>query len=529
MNGPMVRALLQDALYQVFDNKIFRLLMLLVIAFVAPTFLIGFRKDEVLVLWGWQRLTYEQIFSWLGQSTSSFKDVQGGAIQVYQELVVDGLCGNLGMVFCVAATAFFVPRMLEKGSADVLLSKPLSRTMLLLARYVSGLLFVAILAFALVIGMYFGFLIVSGYNDLGFLWGAFTLVYLFAIIHAVSTLAGVLTRSTVASTLIAIACFMGTGCVHQIWRVRAFFHDSNEAQKLRTALDADKGSDAELPAILDEEPGTFTKLALLTLDTVHYTLPKTSDADLITRKLRRAIERSDLEIEDETARLVISEPPEGFELVVSGLPEPSKGRIIVDLAQAPVVWRLAGNGLDETARIEVTRRSRFVERPANAESGARQRPRKLTAAAAADEWIDRAKKDGVLDSEPSERTFAVDGVPTAVVGWYEKTATGRKVREVAVLSAGDWLVEVSETADPGWSTPSERSEHFDRFLNGSSSESGFQIARKVEFEDPDAWYERRFASDAPLPYNLWFSIGSSIAFSLAMLVLASWKLSRIDF
>ena len=33
MNGPMIRALLQDALYQVFDNKIFRLLMLLVLAF----------------------------------------------------------------------------------------------------------------------------------------------------------------------------------------------------------------------------------------------------------------------------------------------------------------------------------------------------------------------------------------------------------------------------------------------------------------------------------------------------------------
>lgn len=523
MNGPMVRALLLDALYQVFDNKIFRLLMLLVLGFVAPTFLLGFRQDEVQVLWGWQHLSYEQIFSWLGQSASSVKDPQGEAIQKYQALVVDGLCGNLGMVFCVAATAFFVPRMLEKGSADVLMSKPLARTTLLLARYVSGILFVAILAFALVIGMYLGFLIVSGYGDTGFLWGAWTLVYLFAIVHAVSTLAGVLTRSTVAATLIALVFYMGTGCVHQGWRFRAYLQESHMTKKIRAAMEADQDSDAELPAILDEEPGTFTRILLLTIDTLHYTLPKTSDADIITRKLRRAVERQGILLEDEAARLSIPDPPEGFELLGGDLPEPTKGRILVDFEKGPVVWLLAGAGSDETARIEISRRSRLVERPSNGEPGVRQRPRKLSAATAAAGWTERAKADGVLDSEVTERKFAVDGAPTVVVGWDEKTGTGRRARQVAVLSAGDWLVEVSETADPHWSTPPERGAHLDRFLEG------FQIAREVEFEDPSEWYERRFTAGAPLPYNLFFSIGSSIAFTLLMLGFASWKLSRIDF
>ena len=36
-------------------------------------------------------------------------------------------------MFCIAATAFFVPRMLEKGAADTLFTKPLSRVVLLLS------------------------------------------------------------------------------------------------------------------------------------------------------------------------------------------------------------------------------------------------------------------------------------------------------------------------------------------------------------------------------------------------------------
>jgi len=526
MTGSMVRALLQDALQQVLDNRIFRLLVIVVLGLVAPTFLIGFRQHEVRVLWGWQELTYEQVYNWLGKSPASIRDVQADAIQIYQSFVVDKLCGNLGMVFCVAATAFFVPRMLEKGSADVLFSKPLSRTTLLLARYVSGILFVGILASALVIGMYLGFLLVSGYGDTGFLWGAWTLVYLFAIVHAVSTLAGVLTRSTIASTLIALVFFMGTGCVHQGWRIRTYFEDAHLTQKLRAQMEADKDSEVELPAMLDDNPGTFTRLMLLTIDTLHYTLPKTSDADIITRRLRRAVESHAVALEDEAAHLSIPHAPEGFEIVGGGLPEPKKGRVMVDLQAQPIAWRLAGPGGEEKARIEISRRSRVVERPGGAggtDPGSKPRTRRLSASMAAAEWTERAKSTGALDSEVTERKFAVDGVPTVVLGWYEKADGGRRARQVAVLSAGDWLVEASETADTGWTSPPERAEHLDRFL------LALEIARISEFENPSEWFERRFAGDAPLPYNLWFSIGSSIAFTAVILAFASWKLSRIDF
>jgi len=522
MNRPIVRALLQDALYQVLDNRIFRLLMLVVLGLIAPTFLVAFRKDDVQVLWGWQKVSYEQLFSFieLGQVRHAIQDVQGEAIRFYEDLVVESLCGNFGMIFCVAATAFFVPRMLERGSADMLLSKPVSRATMLLSRYVSGILFVGLLTATLVVGMYLGFLVFSGYSDPGVLWGAVTLVYLFAIVHAVTILSGVVTRSTVASTLIALVFFMGTGCVHKGWRIRHWIHETESGRKARQVMENEP--EAEMPPnpVAEEDPGTFWKVLFTTIDALHYTLPKTNDADLITHKLRSAIERSGRTIVDPAAHMAIEKPPEGFELVQAGLPPATKGKITVDLAAQPVVWRSAAPGPD-AATIEITRRTRLIERPAGGETGTRTRPKRLTAATAAAEWLSRARESGRLESETTERRFAVDGIPTVVVGWIEKSDAGPRARQVAVLSVGDWIVEVSETANPGGATPDDA--HFDRFLGA------FKIARDAEYGDPKTWYEERFSPTAPLPFNLFFSIGSSIAFTLLMLVLAAWKLARIDF
>jgi hypothetical protein len=365
--------------------------------------------------------------------------------------VLENLCGNFGMIFCVAATAFFVPRMLERGSADMLLSKPVSRMTMLLSRYVSGILFVGILTASLVIGMYLGFLVFSGYSDPGVLWGALTLVYLFSIVHGVTILAGVLTRSTVAATLIALVFFMGTGCVHQGWRIRHFLKESESGRKERQALEREPDTDTPENPVLEEDPGTFWQVMFVTLDALHYSLPKTSDADMITHRLQKAIERRDQTIVDETSHLSISSVPEGFDLVLDGLPEASHGKILVDLAARPVVWRSAAPGT-EKASIEITRRTRLIERPANGESGTRARLRRLTAATAAAEWIARARDANQLDSETTT-PLAVDGIPAVVVGWTEKSDSGTSARQVAAL-VGDWIVE-SRDRRRGSATPED--------------------------------------------------------------------------
>ena len=183
MNRNTFAALFLDALYQVLDNKVFRILAVMVVGLVAATFLIGAREDGLVLAFGLERLAYEDIFRFFGLPYPGSEGAGEMLVQNVQALVLELFAGAFGIMFAIAATAFFVPRMLEKGAADTLFSKPVSRGMLLFARYLAGLLFVAVLSITLVGGMQVGFLVSSGYSDPGFLWSIVTLTYAFAMLR----------------------------------------------------------------------------------------------------------------------------------------------------------------------------------------------------------------------------------------------------------------------------------------------------------------------------------------------------------
>jgi hypothetical protein len=122
-------------------------------------------------------------------------------------------------------------------------------------------------------------------------------------------------------------------------------------------------------------------------------------------------------------------------------------------------------------------------------------------------------------SKPPERTMtAVDRVSAMELVWAEDGAQRRTV----LIAYGDWLYRVDLRAAPD--TGDEVKWRFDSFLERVS------VARDPQaFVDSESWYANRFDWTAPLRYNVFFSIGSSIAFVLLMLALAWWRLSRIDF
>ncbi len=525
MTSPTTRALLEDAFYQVLDNKIFRSLLVLVIVFVAPAFLIGCRENELLVLYGWKSIPYEDVFRFFGQSysASSGIDVQARAIQAYQSLIVEGLCGTLGMVVCVSATAFFVPQMMEKGSADIQFSKPVSRTTLLLSRYFSGLLFVAILSILLVGGVYVGLLLVSGYNDLGFLWGVFTLIYLFAILHAFSTAVGVFTRSTVAAILLSVILFMGSGCVHGAWQIRQFFEEMHLAEKLKAELKADPDGEIVVPSIVDDSPPTAVKVAIFALDTLHYTLPKTKDADYLTRMLRKAVAGPSTSLLDSVTDVHVSEPPAPFELVSPAGGVAGERGIPVDLGREPAAWVVKDDGRREVARIELSRKTRLEERPDAGENGAKRKPKRITTNAAADAYAARIEASGAADSKPVLRRGHVGGSFAMFVDWTETSGGVQKSHHAALFSFGDWMYEAHATMDASWLNAEQRTARFETLL------SNVELTRAADNLDPSRWYEERFGWTSELPYNAFFSVGTSLAFTILMLWLARAKLQRIDF
>jgi ABC-type transport system involved in multi-copper enzyme maturation permease subunit len=277
-----LRGLFADAVYQVLDNRVFRVLIGLSLLPILLTFLVGLKEESISLLFGMWTFDYPAMSAMLGE------DPRPVAIEWLLDIVIDGFVGNIGMTLSVAATAFFVPRMLEKGAADLVFVKPLSRWTLYISRYVTGLVFVGLLGLFLTTGIYFGLLLVSGYNAPEVLWSSLTLVYLFGMIHAVTMLIGVYTRSTSAAMILGLVFFFGNGCVHKTWQVK------DQAGHILVEQMESSSNDPESEAEAHEAKGTTPWIGLVkgvyfALDSVHYILPKTSDATLVTLHIQDAV------------------------------------------------------------------------------------------------------------------------------------------------------------------------------------------------------------------------------------------------
>jgi ABC-type transport system involved in multi-copper enzyme maturation permease subunit len=510
MNAHTARALLDDAFFQVLDNKVFRLLIFLALALVAPTFLIGFHEHEVSILFGWKVLSYSDLLSAVGQHPPDVKDLHVGVIQGVQSLVIEKLAGTFGITFCIAATAFFVPRMLEKGAADTVFSKPVSRLALLVARYLSGLLFVGVLATLLVVGMHVGLLVTSGYSDPGFLWGALTLLYIFALIHAFSTCVAAFTRSSVAAILATLMLFMFNGCVQSIW-VLSQYHAEQESLK--------RESDGNTTPPADDV--LFLTLFRVGLNTAHYVLPKTNDADILTRKLRIAVTRQAPVVRDKEGNLLVAKSPEDFELVSGGGED-------ADLAETHAVWIAKDSRGAEKARIELSRRSRVLEKPGGDKDapkpGAKPGVRKQYAGMAADEYRKSLTGHPEVAVPPVRSRTTLGSLGGEMIAWTEKRGEQSVTRQHVFATAGDWMFELDVAADSDWFAEERHDDHITEFFARFSLAGG--DARSLE---PPEWYSRQLSWNAPIKYNIFFSVASSLLFCAAMLGLAWWKISRIDF
>ncbi len=155
---------------------------------------------------------HEGVRGWLheptvlfGAFTLPFKTSLGNLVYIIQDVLVNGFGAWIALLVGVILTAFFMPNMMRKGSIDLLLSKPLSRWSLLLFKYVGGLTFVFINTAYAVVGIWLVMGIRSGIWSNGFLLTIFAITFYFAILYAVSTLFGVLSRNAIVAILVTIA------------------------------------------------------------------------------------------------------------------------------------------------------------------------------------------------------------------------------------------------------------------------------------------------------------------------------------
>jgi ABC-type transport system involved in multi-copper enzyme maturation permease subunit len=109
------------------------------------------------------------------------------------------------ILFGVLGVAGLIPEMLEKGTIDLFLSKPLSRMELLFARALGSAMGMSVNMIYFIFGVWCIFGLKLGVWNTGFLASSIYLTYAFLCLFSVVTIAGLITRSAGFSIMLTFA------------------------------------------------------------------------------------------------------------------------------------------------------------------------------------------------------------------------------------------------------------------------------------------------------------------------------------
>jgi ABC-type transport system involved in multi-copper enzyme maturation permease subunit len=139
-------------------------------------------------------------------------NMSGSQISI-EQLVLGFESGFSGFLYflctflAIFATAHLVPRMQEKGTIDLYLSRPVARVKLLLSRYVAGLLLAGANIFYLIVSMWLIVIWKTHVVHPRFLIAGVIILFVVATLLAFAFLIGVVTSSTAVSIMTTYAIF----------------------------------------------------------------------------------------------------------------------------------------------------------------------------------------------------------------------------------------------------------------------------------------------------------------------------------
>ena len=140
--------------------------------------------------------------SLFGATSSRTRDVDSLVRGVYGGIAT--FLYTWGMFLAVFASAGLIPSVLEPGRIELLLSKPVSRTHILLGRYAGNVLVISCNVIFLVLGVWTILGVKTGIWSKTFLVSIATSIFIFAVLLTVVVLIGVLFESAALATMITV-------------------------------------------------------------------------------------------------------------------------------------------------------------------------------------------------------------------------------------------------------------------------------------------------------------------------------------
>lgn len=201
-------AMIIDSFRESLDRKIFWVIIAISVFVALAMVSVGFEGDRVTMLFGAVDLETDAY-----SPLSSLGRTKIVGLVVF--LLASTVLGWIGVLLTIVATGSVFPSMMDRGSVDVLLGKPLSRSTLFLYKYLASMVFVLVQA-TVFVGLTF---LVMGLRwhvwAPGYLLAIPLAVLLFSYVYCVSVLVAVRTGSTVAAVLLSIGAWTLFALVHQ--------------------------------------------------------------------------------------------------------------------------------------------------------------------------------------------------------------------------------------------------------------------------------------------------------------------------
>jgi len=133
---------------------------------------------------------------------------------------VGWMVGVFGMIAAILVTSTIIPQMFDPGSITLILSKPISRSLLFTSKFLGGCAFILLNVSLLIVGLWLIAGLRFGIWNHGLLWCIPIFLFMFLIYYAVSALTGLIWKSAIISVVLTVlfyvACFivdLGAGVV----------------------------------------------------------------------------------------------------------------------------------------------------------------------------------------------------------------------------------------------------------------------------------------------------------------------------
>ncbi|MFO0938804.1 MAG: ABC transporter permease [Gemmataceae bacterium] len=133
-----------------------------------------------------------------------FERPLGQLVHLLENTLVNGLGAWVLLLSGIIVTAGFIPNMLRKGAIDLLLTKPVSRPLILLYKYLGGLTFVFLLMLMAATGVWLAVGLKTGVWVPGLLFCTLGVTFYFAILYACSTFVSVFSRNAIVTIVLTV-------------------------------------------------------------------------------------------------------------------------------------------------------------------------------------------------------------------------------------------------------------------------------------------------------------------------------------